>query len=75
MVGGVFHLKKTAVPKTEIWAGGGKRATMYKTTPGIILYLVSEPSLVFGSRTTAFGMALDYAKKNKSKHRRARYGP
>ncbi|KAK7811416.1 hypothetical protein U0070_000397 [Myodes glareolus] len=55
------------------FGGGGGVGVVYDHTR---YHLVFGFRTVFGgSRTTGFGMALNYAKKTKSKHRLARCGP
>ncbi|XP_054575674.1 40S ribosomal protein S24-like [Eptesicus fuscus] len=73
MVIDVLHPQKATVPKTEIQ---GKLAKMYKTTPDAI-FVFGFRTHLGGDKTNGFGMiydSLDYAKKNKPKHRLARHG-
>ena len=72
MVIDVLHPGKAAAPKTYL---GEKLAKMYKTTPDAI-FVFGFTTHVGGGKTTGFGMiydSLDYAKKNKPKHRLARH--
>jgi small subunit ribosomal protein S24e len=73
MVISILHLGKAIVPKTEIW---GERAKIYKTIPDVF-FLFEFRTHFGGNKTTGFGTiydSLDYAMKNKHKHRFARHG-
>ncbi|XP_032448955.1 40S ribosomal protein S24-like, partial [Lynx canadensis] len=71
MVIDVHHPGKATVPKSEIWE---KLAEMYKIAD--VIFVFGFRAHFGGGQTTGFGMiydSLDYAKKNKPKHRLARH--
>ncbi|KAF0871582.1 RS24 protein, partial [Crocuta crocuta] len=72
IVTNALHPRKATVRKTEIW---GKLVKMCKTTPDVI-FVFGFRTHFGGGKTTGFGLiydSLDYAKKNKPKHRLARH--